>query len=255
MSLFENITVGKYSGLDSRVDRLDPRAKIVCVLTLAIAVFFLKNFYGFMLSGVLILAVVLAAGLPLKAVLKGLKPLAWIMIISFVLLMFYDGLRVSGESVRRAAFITARMIFIVLSASLLTLTTSPSKLEKGLESIMSPLKTAGVPAGKLSFMVAMTLRFVPVVCVEADRIAEAQRMRGASFVRGSIPKRIKSIFSIFFPLLAGCLRRASEVNDVLVSRGFDPEAQRSSLYALSWSRADTAAVFLILWVCVAAVML
>ena len=255
MNLFESVTIGKYSGTASPLERLDPRTKMAGVFMLTAAAVSVKNIYASGLLWAFLAAVVIAGRLPFLTLLKGLKPFAWMLAATFLLGIFYGGFRVSPGSVYLSAFITLRLVFIILAASVLTLTTSVAKLSRAIEWVLSPLRRINVPSHKIAFMVTMAIRFIPEICLEADRIACAQKFRGAGFSGRGLRPRVRGAVSFFFPLLAGSLRRSGEINEALVSRGYDPGLPRSSYYVLKWSPADTAALMLVLWAGILAVML
>ncbi len=251
MSIYDKLTVGKYVSNDSIINRLDPRTKIIGVFMLSLAVFSLRNLYAFLVFAVFLAVLVFLARLPLKFFLNGLAPVSWIIGITFILhLLFTEGevvfslgfLKVTGEGLYLALFITLRLVLLILAASLLTLTTSPGKLSMGLEYLFCPLKLVGLQPAKLAFMMSLAVRFVPVLFLEADRIIKAQKARGAGFSGGSIPGRVKSFVSVLIPLLAGAFRRAGEIDEAMKSRGYDPDSPRTSLYSIKWSFVDLAAI-------------
>ncbi len=251
MSIYDKITIGKYVNKDSLINRLDPRAKIIGVFMLSLSVFFLKDLRAFLVFALFLFVVVLIARLPLKFVIGGLAPISWIIGMTFVLHLFFTGgdvifslgnLKITGEGLHLALFITMRLVFLMLAASLLTLTTSQKKLAMGLEYLLSPLKLVGISSVKVAFMVSLAVRFVPVLFMEAGRIIKAQKSRGASFSHGSPVRRVKSFMSVLVPLLAGAFRRADEINMALESRGYDADRPRTHLYTIEWSFVDLIAI-------------
>ncbi len=251
MSLYDKLTIGKYVDNDSLINRLDPRTKIISVIALSMAVFSLKNLRAFLVFAVFLLIVILLARLPLKFVIAGLAPISWIIFITFVFHLFFTGgkvilpvgyLKITDEGLHLALFVTLRLVFLMLAASVLTLTTSPGKLSMGLEYMLSPLKFVGIPSAKIALMMSLAMRFVPILFMEADRIMKAQKSRGAGFSRGSIALRVRSFVSVLVPLLAGAFRRAEELDTAMRSRGYDADKPRTSIYSMKWSACDLAAI-------------
>ena len=69
-----NIALGRYIPLDSPLHKLDPRAKIVAMFALLIAIFIDTGFSGYAILGVIILIGVLLAKLQFNFIWKAMKP-------------------------------------------------------------------------------------------------------------------------------------------------------------------------------------
>lgn len=103
---------------------------------------------------------------------------------------------------------TGRVVTILLTASLLTLTTRMSDLLAVLHRLLSPLRRLGVDADAVAMTLSLTLTMIPVVAGFADRVRDAQRARGVKLgVRAAVP------------LLVLALRHADDVGDALAARG------------------------------------
>ena len=178
-----NISIGQYLPFDTFIHRLDPRVKIVGVFLYIITIFFVDSFLGYLPFGILLLAMLFVAKIPLKSVFKSLKPLIFIIIITGLInlittqgsVVFTIGpVSVTKEGIYRTGFTILRLILIILSTSVLTFTTSPMELTYGLEKLFSPLKRFGFPAGELAMMISISLRFIPTLFDEAQKIRMAQ---------------------------------------------------------------------------------
>ena len=134
----------------------------------------------------LFLAVVIRLStIPLKSILRGMKPLVMILIFTGVLNLFFtqDGevlvkfwvLTVTSGGLSRALMMMARILMLISGTFLLTYTTSPIALTDGLEALMNPLKKVGVPVHELSMMMCIALRFIPTLIEETDKIMSAQK--------------------------------------------------------------------------------
>jgi len=247
MSFLNNLTVGRYISSNSPVHRLDPRTKIISILIISISIFLLKNLWSYSFLAIFLLAVILLARLSIKFVLKGLLPLIWIIVFTFFLhLLFTPGstiaslgpLKITEQGLSLGTFITLRLIFLILVASLLTLTTSPQKLTRGLEFLLSPLKVVGISSHKIAMMMTLSLRFVPLVFEELDRLIKAQKSRGSDFSRKNPIKRIRAIIPILVPLLVNLLRRADEFALAMESRAYDPDKPRGDLETIKFTISD-----------------
>ena len=154
--MLKDITLGQYYPVKSAVHDLDPRVKIVLTVAFIVAVFLGKSLWAMIPITLFILGAAKIAHLPLKLLAKGIKPLRLILIFTFVLNLFFSPgetllfqvwkIRVTREGLILAIRFSARLIFLVTGASLLTLTTQPVALTDGMESLLSPLARIGFPA-------------------------------------------------------------------------------------------------------------
>ena len=191
--MIKDITIGQYFPGDTFIHRLDPRIKIIIIALFIVTLFFINNFYPYILVLGFILTAVHLSKVPLKFILKGIKPLMFIILITFFInifmtkgeVLFYIGpLVVTKEGLRQAIFMAMRLVFLITGTSLLTLTTSPIALTDGIEKLLSPFKKVGLPAHELAMMMTIALRFIPTLLEETDKIMKAQMARGADFNQG-----------------------------------------------------------------------
>ena len=181
--MLKNITIGQYYPGDSIVHELDPRIKILVVTLFIVSIFFVNTFIGYLPLLVFILTVIAVSGIPALAVLRGLKPLLFIIAITvFFNMIMTPGevvyrlgfINITKEGLRQAGFMALRLIFLVTGTSLLTLTTSPIALTDGIESVLNPFRRIGVPAHELAMMMTIALRFIPTLMEETEKIMKAQ---------------------------------------------------------------------------------
>jgi len=251
MDIFDSLTLGAYVDKDSPVHRLDPRAKIIDIFVLSLALFFMRGPGGYVVFAALLFAVILASSLPLRFVLRGLLPLLWIIVFTFLLHLFFTKgspvfkagpVTVTRHGLYLAWFITLRLVLLVLTASLLTLTTSPEKLTLGLKYLLVPLKVFGISPENISLMIALALRFVPVLLLDTQRLVNLQKSRGANFKGGGILKRMRAVTAVVLPLLSGVFRRADELALAMESRGFEADRRRTHLEEIKFSFSDAVSI-------------
>ena len=242
--MLKDITIGQYYPADTPVHRLDPRMKIILVFLYIVAVFFVNAYLPFGLLALYLLFVIRTSEIPLGMVLRGLKPLRFILIITFVINLFftpgeslwsYGFLKISQEGVQQAVFMAIRLVLLVVGTSLLTLTTSPIELTDGLEKLLSPLKAVGLPAHELAMMMTIALRFIPTLIDETDKIMKAQMARGADFESGNVLSRAKNLVPL---LVVNALRRAEELANAMESRCYRGGDHRTKLNELEFQSSD-----------------
>ncbi len=254
--MIKNVTIGQYFPGESFVHRLDPRTKLLATIALIAVVFVSRGFAGFALIAAFVLLTALSTGVHLKFLFKGLKPIFFIIIFTFILNLFFQNtgkvlvrfwvLKITSGGLRMASFMAVRLILLVISSQLLTLTTSPISLTDGLESLMRPLSKIGFPAHEIAMMMSIALRFIPTLMDEADKIMKAQKARGANFETGNILQRAKAMIPLLVPLFVGAFRRAEELALAMDARCYRGGAGRTRMNQLKYTRLDLLAALAVL---------
>lgn len=209
------MTYGKYRRGTTLAYRLDPRTKMVFALVLIVAAFAVSGWPGLAVLAASALAALVASGVrPLEA-LAMLRPFVWLMVfvLAFNSLFASAGLAYGLGSVLRFAI-------VLLGTSSLMVTTSPTELTDGVALLLRPLGRLGVPTDNAGLAVGMTLRFVPVVLAEFDRVKAAQEARFASFEAKRLTDRVRAYIPVMVPLFASTLRRSRRLALALGNRGY-----------------------------------
>lgn len=247
--MLKDITIGQYFPGDTIIHRLDPRIKIIIISLFIASLFFINSFYPYIFIVFFIGAVIKIAKLPLKFILKGLKPLYFIILITLLINVFMTKgevlfnigpLTVTKEGLSMAIFMALRLIFLITGTSLLTLTTSPIALTDGIEKLLSPFRVVGLPAHELAMMMTIALRFIPTLLEETDKIMKAQMARGADFESGNILNRAKNLVPLLVPLFINAFRRADELATAMEARCYRGGENRTRLNELKLKNYDYA---------------
>ena len=257
--MLKDITLGQYFPGQSVIHRLDPRTKLTMLVVYIVALFLAEGWVSYGLVFVFLAVVIRLSTIPLKSILRGMKPLVMILIFTGVLNLFFtqDGevlvkfwvLTVTSGGLSRALMMMARILMLISGTFLLTYTTSPIALTDGLEALMNPLKKVGVPVHELSMMMCIALRFIPTLIEETDKIMSAQKARGADFESGSLTDRAKALIPILVPLFISAFRRADELATAMECRCYQGGEGRTKMKQLHYHRED------FLSYCVGAVLL
>lgn len=248
--MLKNITIGQHFPGDSVIHKLDPRIKILSVFLFILSLFFVNSFPPYILVSLFIISIIYMSKVPLSFILKGLKPLMFLIIITFIINMFMTSgevlfeigpLKATKEGLFQAIFMALRLIFLVIGTSLLTLTTSPIALTDGIEKLLNPFKRIGVPAHELAMMMTIALRFIPTLLEETDKIMKAQMARGADFESGNIINRAKSLVPLLVPLFISAFRRADELAMAMEARCYRGGENRTRMKELKIESRDIVA--------------
>ena len=257
---FLNIALGNYYPADSVVHSLDPRLKIISLAVMMLITFAVSALPTVCLHTTVVLLMVLLSGIPLTVFFRGLRPFVFLFLFTAVLHLFFTpgtpivelsvpfNITITQEGIYRGALISWRLLTVIALSSLLTYTTSPLSITRGLESILAPLSRLRFPVQDFSLMMMMAIRFIPVLTDETDRVWKAQRSRGADLRRGNIKVRSATLMSIILPVFTGLFRRADDLAIALEARGYVPGKPRSAMFPLKWKSRDTKALAgLIVW--------
>ena len=218
--------LGRYTPGNSVIHRLDPRVKIAAVMLLSITVLRADALIAIAIT-ILIAGITFIARLSPGHLVSAVKPMAIFFALVFVMHLFFTaGTPISPfplvtyEGLHRGMLLTWRFVFLILSAAILTMTTTPSELMSGIERILRPLRPLGISSHDVAIMVSMVLRFVPALLQELDQIKEAQMARGADFKTGNVLARMKRISSLVIPLVRNSILRAEELATGMEGRGY-----------------------------------
>lgn len=252
--MLKDITIGQYYPGRSPIHLLDPRVKIIITFLFIFVVFFIKSYVGYAILFAYLMLIVILSTIPLKLIFKSLRPLLFVIVLTFVINMFFTvgeevlvsfwKITITKEGLNQAIFMALRLIFLVMGTSILTLTTSPIELTDGLEYILKPLKVFKFPAHELAMMMTIALRFIPTLMEETDKIMKAQMARGADFETGNLVQRAKSLVPLLVPLFISAFRRADELAMAMEARCYRGGENRTRLKELKTDKRDYIAIAL-----------
>jgi energy-coupling factor transport system permease protein len=233
------------------VHRLDPRAKILLTIVYIAMVFTVGSPLLYIIPAAYVFLTARLSGMSFRQLLKSVKPLRILLILTFVLNIFFSGgktvllqwkfITITQEGLLLAVHFSLRLIFLVLGTSVLTLTTSPVALSDGIEILLSPLKKVRFPVHELAMMMTIALRFIPTLIEETDKIMKAQKARGADFETGNLLARAKAMTPLLVPLFVSAFRRAGELAMAMEARCYHGGEGRTRLRVLRYTKEDAQA--------------
>ncbi len=248
MAFVSDITLGQYFPGDSFVHQLDPRTKLLSVLLLMTALLVSKNLWIILFFILLLVVITVFSKIPFSLVFKNLKPFFWLFILTMIVHLFWTPgkplfelkslhLSLTYEGFMLGLQYSIRLAVLIVLAALLTLSTLPIELTDALDKLFRPLKKIGLPSHEIVMMLTLSLRFIPTLIEETQRLKNAQMSRGASY-EGSIMDRAKNIVPLIIPLFISAFRRADDLALAMDSRCYHGGDSRSSYTVLSFKYAD-----------------
>ena len=255
--MIKDLTIGQYFDTKSIIHRLDPRVKILLLISVLVLIFCAGNLYSLGLITVLLFVLLLLTKVSLGVYLKNLKIIIPILLITMLLNVFYvnDGkvllefwkITITTGGVIRSVFMGLRVVLLIISSSVLTYTTTPNDLTDAIERLLLPLKwiKLGGAVHAMSMMMTIALRFIPTLVEETEKIMNAQKARGADFETGKLTQRIKAIIPILIPLLISSVRRAYDLAEAMESRCYNGGIGKTRMKVLKISFRDVVAVIMV----------
>lgn len=246
----KDVAFGQYYPVSSFVHKLDPRFKIVALITYIVSIFLATNYYGMGICMLCFAIIVLLSKVPFKKIFRSARGILVLLIFTAILQVFFYQpsenatvwtwwiISISDEALLHAGFLVLRLVLLVMVSSILTFTTTPVSLTDGLESLLYPLKLIHFPVHELALIMSIALRFIPTLMEETERIMNAQKARGADFETGSLLSRAKAVIPILIPLLISSFRRAEELGDAMDARCYAGSKVRTKYKKLTFSWRD-----------------
>ncbi len=243
--------IGQYIPGASLIHRLDPRVKIAS--TVVLSILSLKG--G--VSTLVLISMFMTLLVPLSHsrathMARAFRPVLIFFVLLFSLHLFFTKgnpippfppwpVTVTYEGLYKGLVVIWQFALLILGASFLAMTTSPTALVSGMERLLRPFQKIGVPSHDLALMVSIALRFVPTFLEEIDRIKAAQMARGPAVGSGPLQRRIRSTVSLLPPLMQRAFQRADDLVSAMEARGYR-RGPRTYMTELCMGRADYAAI-------------
>lgn len=245
--MIRDITIGQYYPSHSILHRLDPRTKIMGTVFFIISLFVGNSILTYGVATLFLAIMIKISKVPLKFILKGLKPIIILLLFSVIInMLFTPGeaivsigfLHITKEGIRLAVFLAIRLVYLVIGSSLMTFTTTPTALTDGLERLFQFLKVVKVPVHEVAMMMAIALRFIPILTEELDKIMKAQAARGADFNRGTLKEKVNGLIPIMVPLFIAAIRRSNDLAMAMEARCYHGGEGRTRMKPLVYEKRD-----------------
>lgn len=245
--MLKDITLGQYYPADSVIHKLDPRVKLMGTIVFIISLFAFRSVSCYILATAALAAVIKVSKVPFKFIIKGLKAIFILMMITVAFNLFLTPgtpvvtiwkLSITWEGIETAAFMAIRLIYLIIGSSVMTLTTTPNDLTDGMEKGLGFLKKVHVPVHEIAMMMSIALRFIPILMEETDKIQKAQMARGADFESGNLIQKAKNLVPLLVPLFISAFRRANDLAMAMEARGYHGGEGRTKMRPLEYKRND-----------------
>lgn len=248
--MLKDITIGQYYEGKSLLHKADPRMKIIWLIALIVLIFLAQNMYALGFAAISVIIAIVISRVPIKMYLKNMKTILPILLFTAIINLFYgEGevlfslfgkINITDGGIYRSVFMALRILLFIFISSVLTYTTTPNDLTDAIESLLSPLKFIGLKTAvhTLAMMMTITLRFIPTLIEEAEKIMNAQKARGADLESGGLTKRVKALIPILVPLLISAVRRSYELAAAMECRCYNGGEGKTRMKKMKLSLID-----------------
>ena len=245
--MLRDITLGQYYPVDSVIHRLDARTKLVGTFVFILSLFLFRSIATYLIATLYLGSVIKASRVPLRFMIKGLKAIMILLLITLVFNLFLTPgtpviqiwkLTITRGGLSQAGFMAVRLTYLIIGSSIMTLTTTPNDLTDGMEKGFSPLNKIHVPVHEIAMTMSIALRFIPILLEETDKIMKAQMARGADFESGGLIKRAKNLVPLLVPLIISAFLRSNDLAMAMESRGYRGGAGRTKMKPLIYKKRD-----------------
>lgn len=262
----DNLVLGKYSHKNTFIHRLDARIKLFLLIILMVAIFLNYGTFisTFIIDGIILFTlfiICLVAEIRIKDIFSSLKFIWFTLIVVLLInifvphnnysyILYQNGdFKIYLESIFQSIRIFLRIFMLLICTLILTSTTKSMDISYSVSWYLTPLKIIKFPVDDISMVMSLTLRFIPLILEETQKIKKAQESRGILFDRGNIFKRIKNYISLIIPLLISSFSRSSEMADAMEIRGYVPNQKRTRYVVHKFSLSDLLSTLLICIIC------
>ncbi|WP_027964760.1 energy-coupling factor transporter transmembrane component T family protein [Halalkalibacillus halophilus] len=244
----QSLIIGQFVPGESLIHRIDPRLKLVIIFIYVLVIFSAETLLSYGILFAIAISTAVLSRVPATFIIKGLKPVWFIIALTFLLhilltregepLITVWGFSLYDQALLQGLNISARLLLLILMTTLLTLTTTPISITDAVEALLKPLKYVRFPVHELALMMSISLRFIPTIMQETDKIAKAQSSRGLDFTTGPIKDRLKAIIPLLIPLFVGAFKRAEDLALAMEARGYQGGEGRTKYRALTFQPLD-----------------
>lgn len=180
---------------------LSPSFKILMSLVFVVFIAVINNSLSFILCTLTVLLSLCLSGVEFKNILKTFKPM-------WVFIMFLGILTMLTSGIADGLILMLRIVLITLSVSVLINTTTEAELQKGILTLLSPLKKLHIPTGDIAFVITLVLRFIPRITDEWQKLSHARMARGIVIKELPAKERIKILTDALGTLVLNSMKSA-----------------------------------------------
>ncbi|MFA5602647.1 MAG: energy-coupling factor transporter transmembrane protein EcfT [Bacilli bacterium] len=235
--MFKRVMFCKYYHSNSLLHQINPTAKIISAIILLISCFIINSVWLYLLLILFFIIVIYVSKVPIKMFLysiRNIKMLLIFLIVFNLLIMRLDIINIT--------IIILKIISLVIISSLLTFTTKINSINKGIENVLYPLKILKLPISEIALIISLTIRFIPTIFTQAEKILKSQASRGVDFRNDNFKGKIIALSSMLIPMFILSFKRADDLANIMEVRLYGYTDKRTDCDIDKWTKNDTIVV-------------
>lgn len=230
--MFNNITFGKYYNKNSVIHRLSPVFKLISLIIMIVGIFFIDSYIDILMFSLYLVLVMVYSDIGIITYLKNIYSIKIFLLFIFIIDLIFN------SNINNIVFDLYKLIFIIIYSSALSYTTSTSEITYGIERILKVFNNY-IPVNDIAMIITLTIRYIPTLTMEADRIIKAQKMRGIDFDSKNIKNKISSLVGVFIPMFILSLKKSESLGDIMDLRLYNYGKSRTNYRTNSWKKIDS----------------
>lgn len=230
--MFNNITFGRYYNYNSIIHRLSPVFKLISLMIMIVGIFFIDSYIDILMFSLYLVLVMVYSDIGIITYLKNIYSIKIFLLFIFIIDLIFN------SNINNIVFDLYKLIFIIIYSSALSYTTSTSEITYGIERILKVFNNY-IPVNDIAMIITLTIRYIPTLTMEADRIIKAQKMRGIDFDSKNIKNKISSLVGVFIPMFILSLKKSESLGDIMDLRLYNYGKSRTNYRTNSWKKIDS----------------
>lgn len=230
--MFNDITFGRYYNKNSIIHRLSPVFKLISLMIMIVGIFFIDSYIDILMFSLYLVLVMVYSDIGIITYLKNIYSIKIFLLFIFIIDLIFN------SNINNIVFDLYKLIFIIIYSSALSYTTSTSEITYGIERILKVFNNY-IPVNDIAMIITLTIRYIPTLTMEADRIIKAQKMRGIDFESKNIKKKIASLVGVFIPMFILSLKKSENLGDIMDLRLYNYGKSRTNYRTNSWEKIDS----------------
>lgn len=230
--MFNDITFGRYYNYNSIIHRLSPVFKLISLMIMIVGIFFIDSYIDILMLSFYLVLVMVYSNIGIITYLKNIYSIKIFLLFIFIIDLIFN------SNINNIIFDLYKLIFIIIYSSAVSYTTSTSEITFGIERILRVFNNY-IPVNDIAMIITLTIRYIPTLTMEADRIIKAQKMRGIDFESKNIKNKISSLVGVFIPMFILSLKKSENLGDIMDLRLYNYGKSRTNYRTNSWEKIDS----------------
>lgn len=228
--MLNNVSMGRYISGNGVIYKINPVIKVISVIIMIITIFFVDSYDDVLMLFFYLLLVIMYSDIGIFVYFRNIYGIrVFLLFILVIDIIFFS-------TISRIVFDLFKLIFIVMYSSIFMYTTKTMEVCDGIYKLFKPI--SGKMARDISMIVVLTIRYIPTLIDEGNRIIRAQKVRGFDFEKEDIRGKIDIVSRMITSMFVLSIKRANDSSDIMDLRLYNYSLSRSSYRVYSYSLID-----------------